>query len=134
MKVVIDTNVLVSALWKQRSNAGFLMFNVVMGLIRPCYDSRIMEEYIEVLGRKKFGFHAVDVQKLLKAFSVNGIFITPKPLLDIEFIDEDDRAFYEVAKYCKAPLVTGNTKHYPDDPIVVTLTDFCTQYLREDLL
>ena len=29
--------------------------------------------------------------------------------------DESDRKFYEVAKFCHAPLITGNIKHFPDE-------------------
>lgn len=32
--------------------------------------------------------------------------------------------FYEAAKSAKAYLVTGNAKHYPKEPMVVTPQDF----------
>ena len=32
--------------------------------------------------------------------------------------------FYEVAKHCKAKLITGNRKHFPEDQDIVTPRDF----------
>ena len=59
-----------------------------------------------------------------------GLGITDYPRTDIVFDrDETDRKFFEVAKYCNALLVTGNLKHYPNDPIVMTMADFIAGYL-----
>ena len=44
--------------------------------------------------------------------------------LNIPFADEDDRKFYEVAKQVNAKLITGNLKHFPEDPLVTTAADF----------
>ncbi len=43
--------------------------------------------------------------------------------------DVDDLPFFEVAKTCNAPLVTGNVKDYPNDPLVFSLSDFCSRFL-----
>ena len=37
-----------------------------------------------------------------------------------DFDDEDDKKFYEVAKSANAFMVTGNTKHSPQESEVVT--------------
>jgi hypothetical protein len=42
--------------------------------------------------------------------------------------DESDRKFYEIAKAAGAILITGNTKHYPDEPFIVTPTVFVQKY------
>lgn len=34
---------------------------------------------------------------------------------------QKDRIFYDIAKCCKARLVTGNNKHYPVDELVTSL-------------
>ena len=52
-----------------------------------------------------------------------------KPLPDIVMNDEDDRPFFEVAKTCNAPLITGNIRDYPEDPLITSLADFCRKYL-----
>lgn len=44
------------------------------------------------------------------------------------FMDEADKKFYEVAKFCGAKLITGNTKHFPNDEIVLTVSEFLEQH------
>ena len=34
--------------------------------------------------------------------------------------DEDDRVFCDAARIAKAYLITGNTKHYPDEPFILS--------------
>ncbi len=129
MIAVIDTNILVSALWKPGGNASLLISHVISGIIQPCYDYRIMEEYHEVLMRPKFKFSRMQVDLLLDTFILDGISIMAKPLPDIVMNDEDDRPFFEVAKTCHAPLITGNIRDYPEDPLITSLADFCRKYL-----
>ena len=129
MIAVIDTNILVSALWKPGSNASLLISHVISGAVQPCYDYRIMEEYREVLMRPKFKFSRMQVSLLLDTFIVDGISVMAKPLPDIVMNDEDDRPFFEVAKTCNAPLITGNIRDYPEDPLITGLADFCRKYL-----
>lgn len=129
MIAVIDTNILVSALWKPGSNASVLISHVISGTVRPCYDYRIIEEYREVLLRPKFKFPRHYVSLLLDTFILDGISVVAKPLPDIAMNDEDDRPFFEVAKSCNAPLVTGNMRDYPADPLITSLGDFCRKYL-----
>ena len=45
------------------------------------------------------------------------------------FPDESDRKFYEVARFCQAPLVTGNSQHFPKDETVLTVAEFVDRYL-----
>ncbi len=130
MKAVIDTNILVSALWKKSGNAYFILSNVVVGKITPCYDFRMMKEYRDVLARPKFKFPHVEVYDIFKILTRNGICVTPVPLPSADVKDNDDRAFYETAKFCNAPLITGNLKHFPPDSLVMSPADFCSLYLR----
>jgi predicted nucleic acid-binding protein len=48
---------------------------------------------------------------------------------DIPFHDESDRIFYDTAVTSGAVLVTGNIRHFPDEPFVLTPTDFILGYL-----
>jgi hypothetical protein len=38
--------------------------------------------------------------------------------------DESDRVFYDVAKTAGAYLITGNTKHFPQEPFILTPAEF----------
>lgn len=128
MIVVIDTNILVSGLWKRTGNASLLLMQILNGSFKLCYDYRIINEYKDVLNRPKFGFSPDLVNVLLDTIVYDGISVIPTPLYGINMKDEDDRPFFEVAKFCNAPLVTGNLKHFPADPLVIGLSDFCKKY------
>lgn len=93
-----------------------------------CYDYRLLEEYRSVLSRPKFNFDKYQVDWLLEDLIVSGISVIAKPLPDASFVDESDRKFYEVAKFCNATLVTGNIRHYPQDPCISTVADFYLSY------
>ena len=111
MHVVIDTNVLVSSLWSKNGSPAKIMSMVLSGILTPCYDYRILIEYREVLMRPKFGFSEGEVLSLLDWFESYGKSVVATPL-NIDFIDEDDKKLFEVAKYCNAKLITGNFKHF----------------------
>ena len=55
-KVVLDTNVLVSALWSKQGNPNRIVEKLFKNEIELCYTDEIIEEYDEVLRREKFGF------------------------------------------------------------------------------
>ena len=126
MLVVIDTNNLDSALWSKNGAPARAVGLVLSGQITPCYDHRIMLEYRQVLQRPKFRFRPAEINALLDWFKQSGRSVVPASL-DVTFVDEADRKFYEVAKYCGAVLITGNLKHFPNDDAVMSVSDFLEQ-------
>ncbi len=54
LKLVIDTNVVISALLKQESNPALILSLVLQGVCRLYLTEKIFAEYEEVLGRGKF--------------------------------------------------------------------------------
>lgn len=56
MKVVLDTNVLVSGLLQPFGLSGQIVSLVASGELVLCHDARILAEYREVLLREKFRF------------------------------------------------------------------------------
>ena len=128
MNIVLDTNVLVSALWSPSSKPAAILNAVISRKFTACYDYRILDEYNKVLRRPKFGFSEWEITCLLEPIIKNGISVIAEPLPEISFTDESDKKFYEVAKFCHAPLITGNTKHYPQDGCITTVADFYQLY------
>lgn len=128
MQVVIDTNILVSALWSKNGAPARIISMVINGRLVPCYDYRILSEYREVLRRPKFGFSNGDINSLLDWIESSGRSVLADPIEE-SFIDEADKKFYEVAKFCQAKLITGNVKHFPQDPLVVTVAEFLEEYM-----
>ena len=121
---VIDTNVLVSALISNHSDAATvqLMERLIMGDIIPVYSAEIMKEYRNVLGRKKFKFDSDLVKNILYFIKEHGILVKPTAT-GIILPDIKDLPFFEVVMDRRdegAYLVTGNLKHFPQEPFIVS--------------
>lgn len=119
---VIDTNIFVSAFITKNTTASTrrVINSLFVGKIKPLYNDEIIEEYSEVLHRSKFHLADKDIQRLLYFIQTNGIDSSRFPY-DGDMPDEDDRVFYEVALSEEDSfLVTGNLKHFPKTPKVVT--------------
>ncbi len=113
MKVVVDTNVLVSSFISLQGSPSEIVRMIMSGLLRICYDMRILNEYAGVLERPKFRIsHALSAQ-FLDHVRDTGEFINASPLL-LTLPDASDGAFLEVALTAHAEcLITGNLKHFP---------------------
>ena len=122
--VVIDTNVLVSALISNHTDAATvqLVGRLISGEIVPVYCNEIIHEYREVLGRKKFRFEQEMVNYILMAIERYGVMVEPSAT-GIVLPDMKDLPFYEVVMEKReddAYLVTGNLRHFPVKPFIVT--------------
>ena len=126
--VVFDTNVLVSAMLSKHSDAAtvILVEKMIMGEIIPVYNMEIVNEYNDVLHRRKFNFPVDQIEYLLCFILQFGVVINPRPTEQI-LIDMKDLPFYEVVMEKRqtddAYLVTGNIKHFPVEPFIVTPTE-----------
>lgn len=119
---VIDTNVIVSALITHNSEAATIAVveHVLSGSITPVYNEDILKEYDEVLHRPKFKLSHNDIRPLLDYIESVGI-AANRLKYDGDMPDEKDRPFYEVSlSKDDAYLVTGNMKHFPSTPKVVS--------------
>jgi len=128
---VIDTNVLVSALWTENPLAAT---RIVLDLlaskkITPLYCEDIIAEYRDVLSRPKFPFDEQEVDNLIDFIVETGI-DTFRTSYDELLPDENDRVFYEISLSREGSfLVTGNLKHFPKTPQVVTPAEFLEQVM-----
>ena len=113
MKIVLDTNVLVSGLLSPHGPPGQIVCMVAAGDIVLCYDARITTEYRNVLLYPKFNFDVNRIDSLIDVITGAGIPIAAKPVSP-PLPDPEDTKFLEVAVTGDAEyLVTGNLKHYP---------------------
>lgn len=136
MKIVLDTNVLVSGLLKMHSNAGKIVRMVAGGSLQLLFDARIINEYREVLNRPKFAFNKKMVEAFIFQIESEGILVSAKPLI-WNLPDPDDEAFLEVALTSSdTVIVTGNSKHSPPKlckPIkVLTPVEFVLLWRRDN--
>ena len=120
---VIDTNVLVSAMLSRTSAPGEIIRSLLNGKIVPLLHAEILEEYWDVLNRPKFGWSGKMAEGIIREIEALGVYADAL-LSEEEFPDSDDRIFYEVVmekrQESDAYLVTGNIKHFPVKPFVVT--------------
>lgn len=120
--VVIDTNVIVSALYSHKTDAATILVldYLTQGILQPLVNNEILAEYKEVLFRKKFNFSPEIVTEWLHFFETYGI-STERTASSENFIDEKDIVFYEVTLSVEDSfLITGNKKHFPQTPNVVS--------------
>lgn len=132
--VVIDTNVLVSAVLKSHSVPGSIVELAFDGPIIPILNEAIEKEYREVLSRPKFHLPEDLIEGIMSTFHKRAIYVDAEHL-DIELPDPKDLVFYEVVmeerKEEEAYLVTGNIRHFPNRPFIVTPREMLDIILRD---
>ena len=120
---VLDTNVLVSALICKESVPGAVVTHALEGKIIPLVNAEILEEYNDVLRRKKFKFDEQTVEVIIAGIISRAIHIDAVKTEEF-FPDPKDAVFYEIVmesrKEHDAYLVTGNLKHFPQRTFIVT--------------
>ena len=127
LKAVIDTNVAVSALLSPSGNSAQIIDCIFEEELKPFFCEKIFAEYTSVLARPRFRFSAEDQAHVIMGIKKYGEQTEPIPY-DALFSDESDQIFFEVAKTAGAYLVTGNTKHFPDEPFVINPAE-CVELL-----
>jgi len=113
MKIVLDTNVLVSGLLTPFGPSGKIVRMVSAGELILYIDARILSEYQDILHRPKFKFNKDHISIFLDFIKLYGQFVSSLPLKN-RLPDPDDEPFLEVAIAGKVQsLITGNIVHYP---------------------
>jgi putative PIN family toxin of toxin-antitoxin system len=113
LRLVIDTNVLISAALKP---AGLQRTVFLLTITKPArwyVSSPILEEYREVLARPELQIRRGLRQQFLQLIKNHSYTVTPTKRLEVTS-DPDDNMFLECADVARADyLVTGNQKHFP---------------------
>ena len=135
--VVIDTNVLVSAVLKHNSIPGFIINLAFSGPVIPVLNGEIEKEYREVLSRPKFHLTQDIVEDIVGEFQNRGLYLDAEKQ-DIELPDPKDVVFYEVmlegSKTDDTFLVTGNGRHFPENPYIVSPRQLMEIILKDENL
>jgi len=120
IRVVIDTDVVISGLLTPRGNAAVVLLAVHQGMLHPCVSLPILDEYAAVLARPKFGFGTAEIDNALGLLRRRAEIVAPPPS---PFVSSDpgDTKFIDCAvATCANFIVTGNARHYPHSPYGVT--------------
>ncbi|MEW5947197.1 MAG: putative toxin-antitoxin system toxin component, PIN family [bacterium] len=117
MKIVLDTNVLVSALISPRGSPAQILRLILEGHLTLCVDPRIAVEYRDVIPRPEWSFDLEDANEVLTALLDEAVVIGALPAEHLT-PDRDDQVFVDTAVSARADaLVTGNKRHFPAETI-----------------
>ncbi len=107
LKVVLDTNVLISAILfggKPRQ----ILEKAIRGEIRLCLSEPILEELKGVLQRSKFDYSPEMIQFILTELTGIADFVNPSETIDVVLEDPDDNRILECAVEAGANyIITG---------------------------
>ena len=115
MKIVIDTNVLISGMLNPSGPPGRIVDLLRSGALQVVVDDRILSEYTDVLRRRYFlrYFRKSEREDVIEYLSKNSYY-TLSRIVAQDMPDEGDVPFLEIALSEGVPLITGNLKHYPE--------------------
>lgn len=113
LRLVIDTNVVVSAALKAE---GLQRTVVLLAMTKPArwyVSDAIMSEYTTVLARTELKIRRSLRQQLLQLIKNHARVVTPSRLAQVTS-DPGDNMFIECADVARADyLLTGNQRHFP---------------------
>ena len=116
MRLVLDTNVLVSGLLTAGNPPGRILDLLRAGKIQLQLDERIVTEYDGVLSRRKFRKYFSDFEKDLIMDFIRADSEWHVCTMIADWLpDPNDACFLEVALEVGVPLVTGNARHFPEE-------------------
>lgn len=114
MRVVLDSNIIVSACLTPQGSSATIVELAFLNAFTLCLSSDVLAEYREVLARPKFLRQSERIESLLDGIEEICEFVHPEGRLAISQ-DEDDNRLLECAQVARADfLVTGNRRHFPD--------------------
>ena len=115
MRVVLDTNILISACWSPGGLEDLVLRRGLEGRFEIATSAELWAEYRDVLGRAKFAKLRDRIEPLLAALEAKALRFTPQTQVSAAS-DEDDNRVLECALAAGAAyVVTGNLKHFPVD-------------------
>jgi putative PIN family toxin of toxin-antitoxin system len=113
IRVVLDTNVVVSAHLNPEGYERSVLDLALSGKLRMFVSEAILKEYESVLRRPKFRLKPPDVSRSLRLLRAAARIVAPYGQINVAR-DPSDNRFLECAEAAKADyLVTGNKRHFP---------------------
>lgn len=132
MRIVLDTNVLVSGLLSAHGPPAWILDATLAGEFEPVFNMAIRAEYVEVLSRPEFKFPGEQIDGVLLALDQFGTHVAAVAPWPNALPDPDDEIFLAVAAASGSTLITGNTRHYPAKSrlgvLVMTPREFVDHY------
>jgi len=136
LKVVYDTNVIVSAALKEESLPALLLSLGLEGKVRFFVSLALVQEYQKVLERPRFKVGHKEITELMEKINQKAIMVNPTKELDLLKADKSDNRILECALKAKVDfIITGNKKHFPFEEFkgskIVTPREFLSKIGKE---
>ena len=133
MRVVLDTNVILSSLLQPLGPPAKVLYLARRGFLDLCVSPAVYAEYEEVLNRSRFQRIEAEVLPMLEFIRERGLWVRAlEPVRACS--DPDDDIFLECAQAGEASfLVTGNTKDFPSEwrtTVVATPREFLDRLIH----
>lgn len=112
MRVVLDTNVVVSAVMTAHGTCARIVDMLADGVFDLYADDRILAEYDSVFHRPQLRILPEDAAVVLELIRSVADPVAAVPL-PVQLPDPKDAPFLEEAASSGSILVTGNARHYP---------------------
>ena len=113
LRLVIDTNVVVSAALKPEGLQRTVLLLAMTKPVRWYVSDPILSEYTTVLARPELKIRKTLRQQLLRLIKNHAHVVTPSRLVQVT-PDPADNIFVECADRARADyLITGNQRHFP---------------------
>ncbi len=111
MRVVLDTNVLVSGLLIPGSHPARILLQFRDGDWRLAVSPAILEEYGRVLRRRKFGFPLEQVEAILAEIESRAMVVIPSRRFNAVPQDPQDNEFLDTAVEARADVLISGDAH-----------------------
>ena len=123
LRVVLDTNILVSALLQPKSLPADVLLLALSKRVQLCLSEAILDEYIDVLYRPRLKLQVGLITEKLQIIQSVASWVRFPPVVEV-CVDPDDNIFVACAEATKAHyIVTGNKRHFPsqwENTLVIT--------------
>ena len=134
LRIVLDTNVLVSGLLQESGPSARIFRRALSGWPQMCITGPIYAEYEEVVRRPRLRIDPNVILEALHAIRLKSLWVRPVENLKA-CVDTDDDKFVECAATANADyLITGNVRHFPSSwerTLVVTPRQFFDIVIRD---
>jgi putative PIN family toxin of toxin-antitoxin system len=115
IRVVLDTNVIVSALIIPTGQESSVLSLSLRRYIELCFSAPVLAEYEEVLHRPRLKLQPREVEAALANIRANGFLVHPTKTVRLSTHESDNRIYERAAAATADYIVTGNKKHFPED-------------------
>jgi putative PIN family toxin of toxin-antitoxin system len=110
MKVVLDTNVLVSGIF-WRGNEAKVVKKCQLRELENCISKEILEEFVRVISYPKFGHPEEEIRAAAEMITAFSTTVKPRRTFEIIKQDKEDNKFLECAYEANARYIISGDEH-----------------------